>query len=184
MRYGKGHKDSTRQRIVEVASRQFRAGGVAGAGVAGVMAEAGLTNGAFYAHFDSKEDLVREVLKVSLEKRALAYDGDLETMLRTYLSPRHRDDPANGCPTAALVAEIARHPRETRGMFGDRLDVILRRMTARLSGGTPKSRRQRAMAIYGLMVGTLQVARAVEDRALSEEILASGLETALELTRG
>src|SRR5580704_2469159 len=62
MRYEKGHKDATRARILEVASRQFRENGVAAAGLAGIMAEAGLTNGAFYAHFKSKEDLLRAVL--------------------------------------------------------------------------------------------------------------------------
>jgi TetR/AcrR family transcriptional regulator, transcriptional repressor for nem operon len=62
MRYDKGHKDATRQRIIDVASRQFRKQGVAAVGLAGIMTDAGLTNGAFYAHFGSKEDLVREVL--------------------------------------------------------------------------------------------------------------------------
>ena len=62
MRYDKGHKDATRERIIEVASRQFREQGVAAVGLARIMSDAGLTNGAFYAHFDSKEDLFREVL--------------------------------------------------------------------------------------------------------------------------
>ena len=75
MRYEKGHKDATRRRILEVASRQFRENGVAAAGLAGIMAEAGLTNGAFYAHFKSKEDLLRAVLADALGRR--------ETTLRT-----------------------------------------------------------------------------------------------------
>jgi AcrR family transcriptional regulator len=66
MRYEKGHKDATRRRILEVASRQFRENGVAAAGLAGIMAEAGLTNGAFYAHFKSKEDLLRAALADAL----------------------------------------------------------------------------------------------------------------------
>ncbi len=69
MRYEKGHKDATRQHIIDVASRQFRGNGVAAAGLAGIMAEAGLTNGAFYAHFKSKEDLVRAVLADALGRR-------------------------------------------------------------------------------------------------------------------
>ena len=67
MRYEKGHKDATRQRIIDVASRQFRENGVAAVGLAGIMTEAGLTNGAFYTHFESKEDLVRAVLLDALE---------------------------------------------------------------------------------------------------------------------
>ena len=62
MRYEKGHKETTRRHIVDVASAQFRENGVAAVGLAGIMAEAGLTNGAFYTHFESKEDLVRAVL--------------------------------------------------------------------------------------------------------------------------
>src|ERR1700754_349801 len=98
MRYDKGHKDATRQRIVEVASRQFREQGVAAVGLAGIMTDAGLTNGAFYAHFDSKEDLVREVLaspgKRSEMWQAAAESGEgLESAIRRYLSANHRDNP-------------------------------------------------------------------------------------------
>ena len=77
MRYEKGHKDATRQRILEVASKQFREQGVAAVGLAGIMSDAGLTNGAFYAHFESKEDLVREVLSHAeagqFDERSWAY---------------------------------------------------------------------------------------------------------------
>ncbi len=111
MRYEKGHKDTTRQHIIDVASRQFRGQGVAAVGLAGIMTDAGLTNGAFYTHFESKEDLVQAVLLNALDRReerlrTVASDNaGLETMIRDYLSPRHRDRPGGGCPTAALVAE-------------------------------------------------------------------------------
>src|ERR1700675_1479731 len=111
MRYEKGHKDLTRQRIIEVASKRFREQGVAAVGLAGVMSDAGLTNGAFYAHFDSKEDLVREVLSHAgfrnKSSRAAEEGTGLEGAIRDYLSVSHRDNPARGCPTSALVAEIA-----------------------------------------------------------------------------
>ena len=103
MRYEKGHKDATRARIVDVASRQFRENGVAAAGLAGIMAEAGLTNGAFYAHFKSKEDLLRAVLADALGRRettlrtASERGAGLEATIRDYLSPRHRDDPGRKC---------------------------------------------------------------------------------------
>jgi len=123
MRYEKGHKDATRAHIIEVASAQFREHGVAAAGLAGIMSAAGLTNGAFYAHFDSKEDLVRAVLLDAFGQRQqrlranLEHKVGIETTVRNYLSARHRDDAGTGCPSAALVAEIARHPKETRGAF-------------------------------------------------------------------
>src|ERR1700744_2310327 len=108
MRYEKGHKDATRQRIIDTASTQFRENGVAAVGIAGIMSDAGLTNGAFYSHFCSKEDLVETVLAHAFRRRGerlrAASDADegLEAVIREYLTPGHRDRPGGGCPTAAL----------------------------------------------------------------------------------
>jgi TetR/AcrR family transcriptional repressor of nem operon len=187
MRYEKGHKDLTRQHILDVASEQFRTHGVAGAGVAGIMSEAGLTNGAFYAHFKSKEDLVQAVLGDALSKReqtlrAVAEGGKgLEGLIRDYLSPRHRDDPGHGCPTAAMVAEIARHPKKTRDAFTGKIGAFVELIAAQIGEGSPGARRKTAIAVYGVMIGTLQLARAVNDRRLSDEILESGVTAALAL---
>jgi len=189
MRYEKGHKDVTRQRIIDVASGQFRAHGVAARGLAGIMTEAGLTNGAFYAHFESKEDLVRAVLGEALGRReqtlraAADKEAGLEVLIRDYLSPRHRDDPGRGCPTAAMVAEIARHPKKTRDAFTVKVVELIALIAAQIEG-SPPARRGNAVAIYGMMVGTLQLARAVNDKRLSDEILENGLAAALALARG
>jgi AcrR family transcriptional regulator len=186
-RYEKGHKCETRQRILDVAARQFREGGVAATGLAGIMAEAGLTNGAFYVHFDSKEDLVRAALGDALSRReetlrAAAESGEgLQDIIRNYLSPRHRDDPGRGCPTAATVAEIARHSKTTRDAFTGRVDAFIDLIAAQIGEGTASDRRKTAMAVYGTMIGTLQLARAVSDKRLSEELLESGLAAALAL---
>jgi AcrR family transcriptional regulator len=187
MRYEKGHKDATRAHIIEVASAQFREHGVAAAGLAGIMAEAGLTNGAFYAHFESKEDLVRAVLLDAFGQRQqrlranLENKAGLEITVRNYLSARHRDDAGTGCPTAALVAEIARHPKETRGAFTEKVSEIIDLIAAQAGKGSPAERRKRAMATYSMMVGALQLARAVNDRKLSDEILENAAEAALRL---
>jgi AcrR family transcriptional regulator len=185
MRYEKGHKDLTRQRIVEVASRQFREHGVAAVGIAGIMADAGLTNGAFYAHFDSKEDLVREVLshagfRNKLSKAAENGTG-LAGAIRDYLSQNHRDNPGQGCPTSALVAEIARHPKATRDAFTGKVDDVIELIAEGLDAASEAERRRRAVAIYALMVGALQLARAVNDKRLSAEILQSGADEAVAL---
>jgi TetR/AcrR family transcriptional repressor of nem operon len=187
MRYEKGHKDTTRQHIIDVASRQFRGHGVAAVGLAGIMSDAGLTNGAFYSHFDSKEDLVQAVLANALDRRenrlrAVAADNaGLETMIRDYLSPRHRDRPDDGCPTAALVAEVARHPKATREAFTAKVSTFIELIATQISAGSAEARRRNAVAIYGMMVGTLQLARAVNDKKLSDEILESGVTAALAL---
>jgi AcrR family transcriptional regulator len=187
MRYEKGHKETTRQHIIDVASLQFRESGVAAVGLAGIMSAAGLTNGAFYTHFESKEDLVRSVLLNALGRRELGLRANLESKagleaaVRDYLSARHRDGAGSGCPTAALVAEIARHPRQTREAFTDKLSDIIDLIAAQISKGSPAERRKRAMAAYGTMVGSLQLARAVNDKKLSDEILENAVEAALTL---
>ena len=186
MRYEKGHKAETRQHIIDVAASRFRKDGVAASGLATVMADAGLTNGAFYSHFESKDDLVRETLVSALEKRkktlreAAADPAGMERVIRDYLSPRHRDDPGSGCPTSALVAEIARHPAPTRGAFTARVGEVIDLMASQMPGAKDR-RRETAMALYATMIGTLQLARAVNDAALSDEILHGGRRAALAL---
>src|SRR5438034_4174872 len=101
MRYSKGHKLETRRRIVEVAGRRFKQDGIDGTGVATLMSDAGLTNGAFYAHFTSKEDLVANVLTEQLRAQRQGFDdlpsdrAILEAFVRSYLSPEHRDQCAD-----------------------------------------------------------------------------------------
>src|SRR3954466_10350039 len=112
MRYTKDHKQATRQRILEAAGRRFKRDGIDGAGLATVMADAGLTNGAFYAHFSSKEDLVANVLAKQLRAQRRSLDAEpsdragLEPFVRSYLSAEHRDQLAEGCPSAAMLDEI------------------------------------------------------------------------------
>jgi AcrR family transcriptional regulator len=190
MRYEKGHKDTTRQRIIDVAAKQFRENGVAAVGLAGIMSDAGLTNGAFYSHFESKEDLVQTVLAHALSRReatllaASEADVGLEATIRDYLSSRHRDRPGGGCPTAALVAEVARHPKATRDAFTDKVSTFIPLIASQIRAGSASARRRNAVAIYGMMVGTLQLARAVNDKELSDEILESGVTAALALAEG
>jgi len=187
MRYDKGHKDETRRHILDVASAQFRESGIAAVGLAGIMSEAGLTNGAFYTHFASKEDLVREVLVDALTRREERHKANLEngvaveTVIRDYLSTRHRDRADTGCPTAALVAEIARHPKATRDAFAGKISDIIALMAKQIRQGSAEERRRKAITIYSTMVGALQLARAINDRKLSDEILENAVEAAVKI---
>lgn len=187
MRYQKGHKETTREHIIDVASARFRENGIAAVGLAGIMSAAGLTNGAFYTHFKSKEDLVRAALRNGLSRseqrlRAnLESSTPLETTIRDYLSARHRDGPGTGCPTAALVAEIARHPKQTREAFTEKVFEIIDLIAAQIGKGAPAERRRKAIAVYGIMVGSLQLARAVNDKKLSDEILENAVDATLKL---
>src|SRR5438874_6515595 len=187
MRYSKGHKEATRQRIVEAAGRRLKQDGIDGAGVATLMSDAGLTNGAFYAHFTSKEDLVANVLADQLRAQRHSFDAQapdragLEAFIRSYLSPEHRDQSADGCPSAALLDEIARRPDATRAVFTDELMRVIDDLASRLDPTDPEAARTDALTIFGLMVGTLQLARALTDRDLSEQLLARGRDAALKL---
>lgn len=186
-RYEKGHKDETRRHILDVASTQFRESGIAAVGLAGIMSEAGLTNGAFYTHFASKEELVREVLSEALNRREERHKANLENgialeaTIRDYLSTRHRDHAGAGCPTAALVAEIARHPKATREAFTGKMSDLIALMAEQIRQGSAEERRRKAIAIYAIMVGALQLSRAVNDRRLSDEILENAAKTAVAL---
>jgi TetR/AcrR family transcriptional repressor of nem operon len=187
MRYSQDHKQATRQRILEAAGRRFKEDGIDGAGVAAVMSDAGLTNGAFYAHFASKEDLVANVLADQVRGQRHRFDAQpsdragLEAIVRAYLSPEHRDRCADGCPSAALLDEIGRRPAATRQVFTDELLGTADDIAARLDPADADAARTDALVIFGMMIGTLQLARAMTDRDLSDQLLARGVETALKL---
>jgi TetR/AcrR family transcriptional repressor of nem operon len=162
MRYSTDHKQATRQRILEAAGRRFKQDGIDGAGVAAVMSDAGLTNGAFYAHFASKEDLVANVLADQLRAQRQSFDapdrGGLEAFIRSYLSPQHRDQCADGCPSAALLDEIARRPAATKQVFTDELMGVIDDIASRLDPTDAEAARADALTLFGLMLGTLQLA--------------------------
>ncbi len=187
MRYSKDHKQATRRRILEAAGRRFKQDGIDGAGVAAVMSDAGLTNGAFYAHFASKEDLVANVLADQLRTQRQNFDSQpparagLEAFIRAYLSPEHRDQCADGCPSAALLDEIVRHPAATRQVFTDELLSTADDLAARLDGTDAEAARTDALTILGFMIGALQLARALADRDLSDQLLTRSRETTLKL---
>ncbi len=194
MRFEKGHKEHTRQRIIETASRKFRKDGVAATGIAGLMADAGLTHGGFYAHFASKEELVRAALEEALSQNyarrqevlgQVAPGADsLEALIRFYLRPAHRDTPEHGCAAAALVSEIARHEPETRAAFTGRLQRLLDQIAGLLPPEMDaKARDSLAIGLFGTLLGCLQMARAVNDPVLSTQILESGERAALALAR-
>jgi TetR/AcrR family transcriptional repressor of nem operon len=187
MRYGKDQKQATRQRILEAAGRRFKQDGIDGAGVATLMSDAGLTNGAFYAHFASKEDLVANVLADQLRAQRQSLDSQfsdragLEAFVRAYLSAQHRDQGADGCPSAALLDEIARRPAATRQVFTDELMAEIDDIAARLDPTDIEAARTNALTVFGMMIGTLQLARTLTDGDLSDRLLDQGVETALKI---
>jgi TetR/AcrR family transcriptional repressor of nem operon len=186
-RYGKEHKQETRRRIVEVAGRRFKRDGIDGSGIATLMKDAGLTNGAFYAHFESKEDLVATTVAEQLREQREDFNAQapgragIEQIMRAYLSVEHRDNPSGGCPSAALLEEIGRCPEATKHAYTDGLLGIVDDIAARLAPDDPTSARRKTLSLFAIMIGTLQLSRALADRQLADQVLEQGMQDALAL---
>ena len=187
MRYGTEHKQATRRRIIETAGRRLKRDGIDGSGVATLMADAGLTNGAFYAHFPSKEDLVATAVADQLREQRESLSAvargraGVEQYVRAYLSVQHRDNPEDGCPSAALLDEIGRSTDSTRQAYTDGLLAVIDDIAARLVQEDPQSARVKTLTVFAMMVGTLQLSRALADRQLADDVLDQGIENALTL---
>lgn len=185
-RYTAEHKNATRKRILETAGRRFKRDGIDSSGIAAIMSDAQLTNGAFYAHFKSKEDLVANVVADQMRgwQATLGSSPDraeLEAFVREYLSPHHRDHPETGCPSAALLDEIGRCDKATRRTYTQAMQDFVDMVATRLSPDDPTSARSDAIGLFTILVATLQLARAVTDRAFSDDILESGISNAQSL---
>jgi TetR/AcrR family transcriptional repressor of nem operon len=180
MRVSRQAAAENRRRILTAAARLFREHGIDGAGVDAITEAAGLTHGAFYSQFESKEAVVAEALSLVLDEARESWARDasgkkksdvLEGIIDRYLSPRHRDSPGAGCVVAALGSDLARQPKKIRGLATKRLDESLE-ILAGLVPARPASRRyDAAILLFSAMVGALVLARAVEDEALSRRIL-------------
>jgi TetR/AcrR family transcriptional regulator, transcriptional repressor for nem operon len=187
MRYEKGRKDSSKRRIVEIAAQRFRADGIAATGLAGIMSDAGLTNGAFYPHFKSKAALVAESVSAALAEQSdqigeLLVAGGPNMVIDAYLSAKHRDNPGKGCASSALLPELGREPPETRQLYTEHVLPLVRQLAEQL-GPHMADREGKAISIFATLIGTLQLARAVDDAELSDRILAAGADAARILAR-
>jgi len=186
-RYAKDHKQATRQRIIEAAGSRLKRDGIDGSGIATLMADAGLTNGAFYAHFESKDDLIAQTVAEQLRGQRQRFRAlppgraGLEQLIRAYLSVEHRDNPDGGCPSAALLDEIGRSTGATRRAYTDGLVSVIDDLAARLPSNDPDQSRVQALSVFALLVGTLQVSRALADRQLADDVLEQGIQNALAL---
>jgi len=167
-----------REQILAAAARLFRERGLDGVSVAEVMQAAGLTHGAFYGHFDSKQALIREALRhdgaaAPAARRKRASTQSAAEFADSYLSTRHRDDPGGGCAVAGLGAEAARGSAELRATLTESVKREIDRFSAASPGATAAQRRRAAIASYAAMVGAIVIARVVADDKLSQEILAT-----------
>lgn len=186
-RYSPEHKEATRRRMIETAGRRFKNDGIDGSGIATLVADAGLTNGAFYGHFSSKDDLVASVVAQQLQHQVAVVNSlpagldSVEAFFREYLSPAHRDDVAGGCPSAALLDEIGRCDVTVRQAYTAGAASMIEAIARHLDDGDPQRTTERAIGLFSLLVGSLQAARAVTDPELSDRILAAAFGNAMTL---
>jgi TetR/AcrR family transcriptional repressor of nem operon len=177
-------KEASHERIVAAASRAIRRSGYDGTGVADIMKEAGLTHGAFYAHFASREAMLAEAAGLACAQSAAAAADvaahtppgkTLETMLKTYLSEGHVAQVELGCPLAALGSETSRQAPEVRRVTTRHIKAMVD-LIARQSPdwGRPQAH-EHALATLAIMVGALVLARAVDEPALSSSLLDAAL---------
>ena len=175
MRVSREQAAENRERIVDTAARLFREKGFDGVGIDAIMSGAGLTHGGFYGHFGSKDDLAAEAVRRALERSAekQGRHASLTELVSEYLSERHCADRANGCAIAALGADVARRHGGVRRGLAEHVRGQVERITRLLRHGPARRRRKRAIATLAGLVGALTLARAVDDPALSKEILAA-----------
>jgi TetR/AcrR family transcriptional repressor of nem operon len=172
-----------RQRILEVAGKLFREKGFDGVSVADIMKGAGLTHGAFYGHFASKDDLAAQacangVGKIQDTWTALAGDNpadQLGAIVSAYATPDHRDDLGGGCVLAALGADAVRQPGAVRRAFTEGIRSTVAMLSMIAPGGSNTAQREKALATLAGLVGALTLARAADDPTLSDEILDAAL---------
>ena len=189
MRYSREHKLETHARIVKKASVRLREKGAHGIGVADLMKDAGLTHGGFYAHFDSRDALVIEAFAYAMDRgterwRKLAEqtppDKRLATIVESYLTSVHRDDPGRGCAIPTLGAEIARENPKTRKAFAAKVEQMIDMLAEQIPQVPRKAARKQATAAIATMMGTLVLARIAGNSDFSDEILGAGRDAVLD----
>ncbi|RJF88628.1 TetR/AcrR family transcriptional regulator [Oleomonas cavernae] len=177
-------KEATHQRIVDAAARAIRHSGYDGTSVADIMKQAGLTHGGFYAHFASREAMLAEAadragaesIATSARIAAAAPPGQaLQAMMCAYLSKEHVRNLERGCPVAALGSEMPRQAPEVRRAATRRIKEMIDSVARHLPDWGQAGAHEQALVMVSTMVGTLMLARAVDDPKLSDSLLESAL---------
>ena len=180
MRYQFDHKEKTRKQILEAAAAQIRLNGLDGVSIAAIMKGAGLTHGGFYGYFDSKTALTAAAVEFMFDQ---ALDGlttaeerrgeaALARYVDLYLSPRHRDDRAGGCPVAAFMSVVPAASAEVKAAYASGM----RRLCSRIAHLSRGGDRQWALDLLSQMAGAVAFSRAMDDRTASAALLLAARE--------
>ena len=181
MRYKPEHKAETHRKILKDASRRVRAEGLSGVAVSALMQDAGLTHGGFYKHFESKDELLLESLREGFREieDTLAHAAEQlppgeawKAIVEAYLSLELCDHPDRGCPLAALSPELARADKKMKPQIVAELVNYKNRMVPFMPGRRTSDKEQAFFAIFSTMIGAIQIARLLPERAMREKVLA------------
>ncbi len=181
MRKSREETAATRRRIIESAAAQFLQNGISATGLSDLMGAAGLTHGGFYRHFESKDQVVKESCAAALDSwadkieaayaRKRSEQDALASVADSYLSPEHRDDPAQMCPLAALGSELARSDELTREAATAGLRRLIDVIAAQMPDPGGEAAGACAITALSTMVGALTLSMIVTDQRLSDRIL-------------
>jgi TetR/AcrR family transcriptional repressor of nem operon len=182
MRYRPEHKAKIHQKIVKDASRRVRVEGLGGAAVAAVMRDNGLTHGGFYKHFGSKDELLIESLQEAFREFGDTLVGVAEAshpqtawkaIIKAYLSLEYCEQAGRGCPLTALSPELARSGKRMRRQIFAELVKYRDRMVPFMPGQRISDKERAFFVIFSTMVGAVEIARMLPDRAIQEKVLAN-----------
>jgi TetR/AcrR family transcriptional repressor of nem operon len=181
MRYRPEHKAEVHQKIVKDASRRIRAEGLTGAAVSSVMRDTGLTHGGFYKHFENKDELLleslseafREIIDGLTRAAEAAQPGTAwKAIIKTYLSPEYCDQIEKSCPLTTLAPELTRVDQEMKGRVFQELRNYKDRMLPFMPGRRAADKERAFFVIFSTMIGTIEIARLMPERAVRDRVLA------------
>ncbi len=189
MRVSRIQAAENRQTVINVASRLFRERGFDGIGLKDLMEGAGLTQGAFYKQFASKEDLAAQASKRALESAALRWsaataakpEDPLGAVIAFYLSTDHREEKMDGCPVVALGSDAARQGRDVKASFETGVKAYLELLSGLIAGTDGEEINGKAMVILSTMVGAMTLSRIVNDPDLAKAFLDAATEQVREV---
>jgi TetR/AcrR family transcriptional regulator, transcriptional repressor for nem operon len=189
MRVTRVQAEENRQKVINVASRLFRERGFDGIGLKDVMERAGMTQGAFYKQFSSKEDLITQASARALEtttRKCLAAiannpEDPLGAVMAYYLSKEHRDEVMDGCPMVALGSDAVRQGAGVKASFEAGIKAHLNVLQSSIFAAGEKKPDSKAMTILSMMVGALLLSRVVNDSNLAQAFLDTAVEQVREV---
>lgn len=191
MRHKGVNKAETRQKMIAAASRGFRSNGYAGIGVDGLAKAAGVTSGAFYSHFGSKDAAFDAALAAGLDEVIEAipnfqkeYGADwVEAFAKYYLGERHRRDLECGCAMATLTPEVVRSNPKVHAAFENKMTQIADLVSQGLVGSSDEDRNAKAWALLSVLIGGINVARAMTGAKVAEEVANATIAAAIAVAR-